>query len=457
MKLLGMAALCAVAGCGGGGNNPPMIDAAAPDAAEMVTRVEVLSAPVNATRDVDLLFLIDDSPSMLDKQVSLKANFPNFINALDALPGGRPNLHIGVVTSDLGTSAAGDASPGPSIGSGTGACIGNGKSGNLTTSGSTLVTGTFISDIAASGSRATNYTGTLAAAFSAIASVGQNGCGFEQSIEAVKRALNNNAANAGFLRPSANLAIVFLSDEDDCSAQHVTLFGSDPTVFGPLASFRCTRFGVTCDQGGTTPDEMNAVGAKSSCHSNESGTNLTKVADYATFFKGLKADPRNVLVAALVGDATPVSVANVIPPGGGTAVPALEHSCTYVTSGSTTAVADPAVRISQLAGMFDRHAVDTVCKADLSTGLADIAAQLAPLLGSPCLTKAIAMPADCVVTDDAVGGGSTVIPQCPGADPCYTIATDATACSAAPQLALHVTRTGAAPAGTVTTVKCKLP
>src|SRR5206468_1737842 len=142
------------------------------------------------------------------------------------------NLHIGVATSDLGTSAVGDAMPGPAL-PGTGGCMGTGKDGELQTS-SMIGPGNFILDVGNSdGSRSVNYTGTLASTFSAVASVGTAGCGFEQTLEAVQRALANTTANAGFLRPNANLAVVILSDEDDCSLEHASLIGNDTTTFGP--------------------------------------------------------------------------------------------------------------------------------------------------------------------------------------------------------------------------------
>src|SRR4029079_9031457 len=81
-------------------------------------RVEYKDIPIHVNRDVDILFVIDDSPSMLDKQTNLKNNFPNFINVLKTIQGGLPNVHLGVITSDMGTKGADDAQPGPSIGSG---------------------------------------------------------------------------------------------------------------------------------------------------------------------------------------------------------------------------------------------------------------------------------------------------------------------------------------------------
>ena len=53
---------------------------------------------------VDILFMIDNSPSMAPKQAQLKSDFPNLIKVLDDFKAkGHPAwYHIGVVTSDLG-------------------------------------------------------------------------------------------------------------------------------------------------------------------------------------------------------------------------------------------------------------------------------------------------------------------------------------------------------------------
>ena len=85
-------------------------------------RTEVARVPVTVNRDVDILFVIGDSPSMLDKQTNLKNNVPNFINVLNSIEGGLPNIHLGVVSTDLGTKGADDATAGPGIGSGPGSC-----------------------------------------------------------------------------------------------------------------------------------------------------------------------------------------------------------------------------------------------------------------------------------------------------------------------------------------------
>jgi hypothetical protein len=424
-------------------------------------RVEYKDIPVSVNRDIDILFVIDDSPSMLDKQTNLKNNFPNFINVLNTIEGGLPNVHLGVVSSDLGTKGADDAQAGPGIGSGPGACSGNGKMGNLQTNGSTLVTGAFISDTKnADGTRTTNYTGSLATAFSAIASLGAGGCGFEQHIEAAKRALNNNAANAGFLRPNAYLALIFIQDEDDCSIAHSTLLGSDTTTLGPLQSFRCNRFGHVCAQGGQDSNAMNQVGPKGGCTSNDNSAYLTKVGDYVSFFKGLKSDPANVIVAGIAGPTTPYEVETRSPPGGGTAIPAVAHSCSYQGANGPE-VADPSVRLKQFLDQFpNRSTFSTICQQDLSGALIQIAQLLRTVIGSPCIEGKLAdvdpdtagPQYDCSVSDVRNFGkanqSETVLPQCNNLNapasstnkPCWAIEVDMMNCMEGDHLTLKVER-----------------
>jgi hypothetical protein len=457
-SFVGIAAVGLLAGC-------PDRSVSKPDVNQ--GRVEYKDIPVTANRDIDILFVIDDSPSMLDKQTNLKNNFPNFINVLNTIEGGLPNVHLGVVTSDLGSKGADDAQPGPGIGTGAGMCSGNGKSGNLQTNGTTLVTGSYISDIKDNtGMRQVNYTGMLADAFTAIASVGANGCGFEQHIEAAKRALNNNPANAGFLRPSAYLAIIFLADEDDCSMAHSTLIGTDTATLGPLQSFRCTRFGIRCDQGGTDSNSMNQVGPKGMCHSADDGTYLTKIPDYVNFFKGLKSDPNSVIVAAIAGVTDPFEVELRAPIGSTQQIPALAHSCTYNASATDVEVADPAVRIKQLLDSFpNRSTFSTICQQDLSGGLQLIAELLKQVIGSPCVDGTLAdvdpntagPQYDCSVSDVTNFGKAnqqeTVLPECDnlgapassGNKPCWAIESDPTNCMGGQHLTLKVERSQAPP------------
>ena len=127
---------------------------------------------------------------MADKQTNLATNFPNFINVLNTIQGGLPDVHIGVVIIGHGHQGRRRARR-PGIGTvGNGGCSGTGEGGNLQLFGAP-VTGTFISDIKQTdGTRASRTTPATSTTCSARwRSVGAGGCGFEQHLEAMKRAL----------------------------------------------------------------------------------------------------------------------------------------------------------------------------------------------------------------------------------------------------------------------------
>src|SRR5436190_21216870 len=56
---------------------------------------------------LDIVFLVDDSGSMKDKQANLLRNFPRFMRVLeDAVPDGETlDAHVAVVSSDLGIAS----------------------------------------------------------------------------------------------------------------------------------------------------------------------------------------------------------------------------------------------------------------------------------------------------------------------------------------------------------------
>ena len=180
-------------------------------------KVETFDLPATANRDVDILFLIDNSGSMAEEQLSLVQNFPRFMSVLQGIQGGLPNVHVGVATSSLGAKAT--------DGTATvlfGGCSGAGDDGALQMDVS--INGRFIVDEeGGAGTRTRNYAGTLSDAFTAIADVGTMGCGIEQHLGAIERTLEN-PVNAGFVRQNAKLAVIVIGDEDDCSLAHNTVF-----------------------------------------------------------------------------------------------------------------------------------------------------------------------------------------------------------------------------------------
>ena len=401
---------------------------------------EVTTLKAIPNRDLDILFVIDNSPSMIEEQQSLAANFPRMIDALSTLDGGLPNLHIGVVTSDLGTTGS-RTGAGPSV-----AGCNSSMEGNLVP-----VDGAhrFLSDVdSGGGTRTTNYTGELRDAFAALANVGDSGCGFEQHLGAMYRALDDNPVNAGFLRDDANLAIVVLADEDDCSVADTAFFNDDPAL-GTLQSFRCFRFGVECDE------DTSTVGTKTHCHPAAPSQYLDDVQPFADFLVSLKGDARKVMVAGVVGDPSPVAVELRPPQGSTTPEPALAHSCTY--GGMQTA--DPAVRLAAFLDAFPgRSRLTSICNPDLSDALGDIGRSAKALMGDPCLTADV-LPETCEVTDvrDSAPDDPVHLPRCAdGGTTCFDLVADASACPNTPEhLRVQIQRGVEPTADTWTHIRCQ--
>lgn len=415
---------------------------------------EIKEFPIQASRDVDLLFLIDDSPSMSDKQINLASNFPRLIEVLSSIPGGLPNLHLGVATTDLGTKGADDAAPGPPIGlMGMGGCSNLGKNGALQLFGAPVTGEPFLVDVAdGAGGRTRNYTGSLADVFAQIArGAGAGGCGFEQPLQAIHQALDPaNTANAGFVRPDASLGILIVTDEDDCSLAHSSLLTTDTAMLGELQSFRCARFGLFCDQGGRTPDEMNTPGAKAGCRPDDGSPYLSKVSDHVALVTGLKPDPAKVFVGVLAGPTEPVMTVLGMQPG----FRALAHSCTYLggdvngDGNPDPQVADPPVRLKAFVDPFGaRAAFSTICQQDLSDGLRRFGDLVKAAIGDPCLErkladvdpKAAGVQDGCEVTvssrRDQPQPTETALPRCVPDDataanvPCWRLEIDDATCA----------------------------
>ena len=94
MRQLNRAAIAVIA-------SAVVMDGCAPDNADAV-RTETRA--VIANRNLDVLFMIDNSSSMLLSQTNLLRNIPTFMKVLEDLPGGLPNIHVAVVSSDMGAA-----------------------------------------------------------------------------------------------------------------------------------------------------------------------------------------------------------------------------------------------------------------------------------------------------------------------------------------------------------------
>jgi len=288
-----------------------------------------------ATQSVDVLLVVDDSESMETYQKALGQAFPGMYRALQSTIGVEPDLHLGVVTTDLGmgsyttvggcrtvggdggrlgTAGGNDVAVGCLIGGahymidaapvGCNVVYHSDRSCGANDCGQDDCSGepgaALVEDSVSGCPRCRNFTGGADEAFACLAQVGIDGCGFEQPLEAARKALDDNSYNEGFLREDSILVLIFLTDEDDCSAaQPDVLFNPDPSLnnadstLGFLTSFRCFEFGVTCDEG------ARAAGPHSGCRPAQADL-LFGIDRYDSFLRKLR-QPGRIVVAALSG------------------------------------------------------------------------------------------------------------------------------------------------------------
>ncbi|HVZ85450.1 MAG TPA: hypothetical protein VHG72_00655 [Polyangia bacterium] len=456
--------------------------------------------------NLDILFMIDNSSSMDSMQEKLYANLPTFMNILTGT-NTPPNLHVAVVSSDMG--APGDAA-------GSDGCTTAGDMGifqNIARSDSTInatCTDTTLQDNAyyiSNVSGMTNFTNPMGIApvFQCIALLGDKGCGFEHQLASIDRALGSDqpqgtnpdntivpsppSQNVGFLRPDAYLGIVLLTNEDDCSAPTNTQLFSlgnggqgsqnleNPLGLGPLANYRCNRYGHLCKdpaaadptaaiQPPETPpgDAQGSAAAPTldltDCTDAGDSGMLTPVDTFISHIKSLKSDPDDqILVAAITAPATPYTVqwlpASMASPGtpSGELWPQVMHSCgpsgnSMVNPNgvftSDSSFGDPGVRISQFVNGFHDSVLSSICAADYSSSLAEIANRLNALIQPPCITEKIQNDSqgqpECSVIENLTDNSGTqthiAIPNCNengNAAPCWTLGapTGASSCTGA--------------------------
>jgi hypothetical protein len=400
-------------------------------------KVLFMNFAVRGPKRYDLLFVIDDSPAMAPHRPNLVANLPNFINVLNTIEGGLPDLHIGVVTSDLGTHGAKDVEARTPVAG----CAGLGGDGIMR--GSPVVDGAFIVDEQRfDGTRKRNYEGTLVSAFTHLVSVDAGTCTFAQPFEAMKKALESNA---GFLRDDAYLIVIFITPQDDCTFENSWFLSNDPAL-GPLDPFRCTSEGVVCS-------------APNHCGPRTDSTNMPAVDRYATFLKSLKADPNNVMVSGAFGPAQPFTIVN-----SGTGSRTLEPSCTYLQSS-----AKPGVRLRGLLDLFpNRSSFSTICQQDLSGALAPFASVGDPFIASPCFDVSLhdkdpvapGLQPECSVSDVLHLGHSDqieqLLPPCntrPTSVPCWHVIDDVF-CISGPHISMKIERDDFPPRGTHVLAYC---
>jgi len=324
-----------------------------------------------------------------------------------------------------------------------------------------------------------NYSGDITDAFSCIAGLGQNGCGFESQLGSLVASLDasmGGGLNEGFLRDDALLGIVLLTNEDDCTAPiDSDLFDpnmTDPAVdpYGALQSYRCTEFGIKCDSGPLPHLSPATPFALSGCHSAEDGR-LTRIAELVTHVKQFKADPNDIFVASIMApssDKLTVSPSMV----GGIPAPILNH-----VPGCEGYSADNPIRLASFVSAFGQHGLEaSICEGSYQQALSQIGSALGSA-GALCVPVAAlatagvpavppALPSGCSLVESTKDGSLKEIPACTSSNsgvtsPCYTLkeeasckASTSTSTPAALAYAFAISRPTAPPPGATLVVAC---
>jgi hypothetical protein len=162
---------------------------------------------------MDLLFVVDDSGSMVEEQENLAANFPAFVSVLDgyATSDGSPlDYRVAVTTSGRDVDYTIDEPPFPGFPIDP-PPVAFSESGD---------NGAFRQTCGMSRRWLERGDADVSTTFSCAAEVGTGGPSIEMPLHVVELALTSrmsDGTNTGFLRDDALLGIVILTDEDDCS------------------------------------------------------------------------------------------------------------------------------------------------------------------------------------------------------------------------------------------------
>jgi hypothetical protein len=397
------------------------------------------SIALSVNKNVDILFVIDNSGSMGEEQATLAANFSAFIDVLER-DDVRADYRIGITTTDNGNPACSGTTP---EGGRLVATSCRSRAHDFVFNGATVIDATQEAcldicpeewadiDMLPTAARPegpmaprpwiehiggrTNLPEGLSTvqAFGCIGPQGINGCGFEEPLEASYRALIRagveDEASAGFLRDDAILAVVYVTDEADCSfnRDHADVFlpsgdralWSDPDAPNATSAV-CWNAGVTCrtEADGTRQCSSTHVGpdgAPVDDANAERDAVLRPLSRYIDLLQTIEDDKRridltqDVLVAVIagVGDDGRAHFADALDP-------TFQHDFGIgpgCESDSGRAV--PPVRLAELAAHFavdGRQNMFSICNSDYSEALEAIAEAIADKVQPACMPECVA-------------------------------------------------------------------
>jgi MYXO-CTERM domain-containing protein len=283
--------------------------------------------------ELDLLIVVDTSAGMADELAALAPQLGALVEQLSAeltnYDDLAPSLHVGVVSADLG--AGPHALPG---------CVAGGD-------GAAFVAPFLYRNVSGWGDVDQNFEGSLAEAVADMVPTAADGCVVQQPLAAARRALDGTVTdNVGFLRPTAALAVLVITNQEDCSTGDASLF--DPAAPGPATSYRCAAQGWTC-----TPPIDGTPQAHAGCYV-AAVSPLDNVWELHQAVRVTKGEPWRIAVGVVRGPSEPVAVVDG---------PAIAPSC----GGDAPRAASPALRVDAYANLFDHRFVGSICEDTLGS------------------------------------------------------------------------------------------
>ena len=329
----------------------------------------------------DILFVVDDSGSMSEEQANLAANLRAFIDTLAASPV-ENQFRIAVTNTSVEGYLASQQSytggPSRNVPYPDGSLLAVAQVNALGVAGRYLYDTNLYPQAGGWGGNRILDAGapSLVQDFKANVLVGISGSGREQPLRAAQLALTDRlaAANAGFLRPGARLAIIILSDEDDCS--------------GPVSPL---------------------VAGNNQCHDLTVKNNpalLTRIADFVAFLDGPIGGELRQVTIGVIGGLSPLTLA---------------PSCATCVNKDCLTALDGGDRFTQLMIALgpNRMRLGSICDPSFEKTLAEFAQVLMPtsmpLKGAPAdwrmlavkLTKASGQVVGCSVALEGTPAATT--------------------------------------------------
>jgi hypothetical protein len=429
---------------------------------------------LTVNKDVDILFVIDNSGSMAEEQATLAGNFESFISVLER-PEVGANYRIGITTTDNGNPWCGTTGPEggalrltscrsrPTEFTFNGAvvieafeeaCNTECPETFTTETGDTIslnnipITPTAIDGDDEMRARPwlesiegrTNLPEglTTTQAFQCFGPQGIDGCGFEQQLESMwktlRRSQTDNDDAFGFIRANAILAIVHLTDEVDCSHNNKwdtiflpdgnRVFWSDKAAASPTSAV-CWNAGVACEGSDCRSVNLDVEGNEVADSAADNDAVIRPLSRYLNIVQQLEDNKQvitpdqEVLVAIIGGSNSDGTVTYQTPPNPDD--PFLRDFGIGPGCSSAAGTAVPPVRLREFAEAFrvgTQRNMFSICQPDYSPALEAIAEAIADQVKPACMPACVADSDP--TTPEVLDPACTLVQEAPNGDGSFT-------------------------------------